>query len=266
MSRSATVPPTRSFAPCSQFCEDSSAQFAATDRNLDTGDMGKASRLRGERGDDVRPKANDSPQSEPFDSSVIATELAHARVKSRNMLRGTLGMFGPRNELTQAHLPVLGFIERAQAFHLGVIAMIEAGNPLSAATLLRSFAENLAAAFYVSARPSELEKLQPGAQQGLPMGKVVAQAEKNLPGFKAMYDELSNRAHPSGAGAFQTLRFTGERTFTWQSYPTFKDVDDALGLLRLLDELGDLTALVIRHTVQQVGAGASPQATDKRGQ
>lgn len=191
----------------------------------------------------------------PFDSQVIAGELAHARVKSRDMVRGTLRMFGPHGEVTRAHFPFLGFIERAQAFHLGVITMVESGNPLGAATLLRSFAENLAVVFYVNAHPAEFEKLQPNAQHGFPMGRVIAEAEKNLPGYQSMYKNLSSMAHPSGAGAFQTLRVGEDRSFTWQSHPTFKDVADAREILKLLDELGDLIAQVIRQTAQQFELG-----------
>lgn len=191
----------------------------------------------------------------PFDPRVIAGELTHARIKSRDMVRGTLGMFGPSNELTRAHFPFLGIIERSQAFHLGVITMVETGNPLGAATLLRSFAETLAVVFYVNAHPSEFEKLQPNAQQGFPMGRVIAEAEKSLPGYRSMYKDLSSMAHPSGAGAFQTLKLGDDRSFTWQSYPTFKDVVHARELLELLDKLGDLMAQVIRQTAQQFETG-----------
>jgi hypothetical protein len=198
----------------------------------------------------------------PFDSQLVAGELAHARSKSRDMVRGTLGMFGPRKELTRAHFPFLGFIERAQAFHLGVITMVETGNPLGAATLLRSFAENLAVVFYVNAHPHELEKLQPHADQGFPMGRVIAEAEKYLPGFRSMYKNLSSMAHPSGGGAFQTLRVGDNRTLTWQSHPTFKDIADAKELLMLLDELGDLVTQVIRQTTQEFEMGTSATRSD----
>ncbi len=200
----------------------------------------------------VLPSAEEAPaEIGPFDARVIDEDLAHAKLKTRDMVRGTLGMFGPRGELTKAHFPLLGFIERAQAFSLGVIAMVEAGNPLGAATLLRSLAENLATAFYVTTRPSELPKLQPGAEHGLPIGKVIAAAEKSLPGFKSMYDNLSTLAHPSGGGAFHTLKVADDGTFTWQSHPTFKDLSQAKEMLSLLDGLGDLSADVIKQTVGQ---------------
>jgi|GEM_PF-2831303 len=198
----------------------------------------------------------------PFDARVLDEDLARAKLKTRDMVRGTLGMFGPRGELTEAHFPLLGFIERAQAFSLGTIAMVESGNPLGAATLLRSLAENLATAFYVTTRPSELSKLQPGAQHGLPVGKVIAAAEKSLPGFKSMYDNLSAMAHPAGGGAFHTLKVGDDGTFTWQSHPTFKDVSQAKEMLSLLDDLGDLSAQVIKQTVDQFEQGVAATNLD----
>lgn len=188
----------------------------------------------------------------PFDPAHIRTDLANAKIQSRDMVRGILGIFGPDNQLADHHFPLLGFIERAQAFSLGAISMVEAGNPLAAAGLLRSLAENLATAFYVNERPSELKKLHPGAEHGLPMGRVVAAAEKSLPGFKRTYDYLSSMAHPSGAGAFQTLRAADDGTFTWQSYPRFKDEADAKVLLSLLSELSELSAQVIRQTAREL--------------
>lgn len=192
------------------------------------------------------------PGMGPFDPSNIRTDLANARLQSRDMVRGILGMFGPRGEVTEHLFPLLGFIERAQAFSLGAISMIEAGNPLAAASLLRSLAENVASVFYVNARPSELAKLQPGAEHGLPMGRVIAAAEKRLPGFKGAYDRLSSMAHPSGAGNFQTLRAADDNTFTWQSYPRFKDESDPMILLSLLSNLSEMSATVIQTTVREL--------------
>jgi len=180
-----------------------------------------------------------------------------ARKQSRQMVSGITGMFGPLGQVTKAHLPFLAFIERSQAFSLGAISMIEAGNPLAAATLLRSFAENLAVVFYLRAHPADAEKLQPGARQAIKVGRIIAQAEKHLPGFKNMYDQLSAMAHPSGSGSFHTLVAGEGGEFSWQSYPTFNSIDDARYLLGLLEDLGELTAQVIRNTANNFAAGGS---------
>ena len=168
-------------------------------------------------------------------------------------------MFGSLGQITTAHLPFLAFIERAQAFCLGAIAMIESGNPLAAATLLRSFAENLTVVFYINAHPTEIEKLQPGARHGIKIGRIISQAEKRFPGFKGMYDELTAMAHPSGAGSYHTLKMGEDRALTWQPYPTFHDLEDARHFLELLDELSDLTTNVIKNTAREFEAdGRTP--------
>ncbi|WP_346960354.1 hypothetical protein [uncultured Arthrobacter sp.] len=186
--------------------------------------------------------------SRVFNADQIATELEEARAAAKVMVRGALGVLGDDRGFTMNHLPFLAFVERAQAFHQGVVAMVESGNPLAAATLLRSFAENLAVVFYLEKHPHEFEKLHPGAEQGLPMGKVVAAAQKRLPGFKQLYDHLSSMAHPSGAGAFQTFQVEDDGAFRWQSNPTFRSVDDAQQFLKWLGEIRELSTNVIRET------------------
>lgn len=190
-------------------------------------------------------------QSEVFDASQVETELAAARRAGRAMLNDALSFLQEDGALLFDDLPFLGFIERAQAFHLGVIALVEQGNPLAAVTLLRAYAENLAVVFWINRRPAEFEKLRPGATQGLPIGKVIAEAERNLPGFKALYDLWSNHAHPSGSGAFHTLNVTNDCQFTWQSHPNFKSVDDARQILGWLDSICSLTTQVICQTVEE---------------
>jgi hypothetical protein len=200
-------------------------------------------------------------QSSHFDSKQVAAELTQARALTKPMVRGALDALDSEGSLTRGHLPFLGFIERAQAFHEGVLSMVEGGNPLAAATLLRSFAENLAVVFYLEKHPAEFEKLQPGAEQGLPIGKVVAAAQKALPGFKGVYDHLSSMAHPSGAGAFQTLNIEGDRTFTWQSSPTFRSADEARTILRWLEEIRGLTAQVTEQTAAQFRSAATKRTS-----
>lgn len=190
--------------------------------------------------------------SRVFNAQHIADELEEARAAAKVMVRGALGALGAGRGFTLNHLPFLAFVERAQAFHQGVVAMVEAGNPLAAATLLRSFAENLAVVFYVERHPHEFHKLHPGAAQGLPMGRVVAAAQRRLPGFKQLYDHLSSMAHPSGAGAYQTFEVEDDGKFQWQSNPTFRSIDDARQFLKWLEEIRELTSSVILETASAI--------------
>jgi hypothetical protein len=191
-----------------------------------------------------------------FDMSELAAEIAEARSATKPMVRGMLARFATDDGLTMDHLAFFGFVERAQAFHEGVIDMVAGGNPLGAATLLRSFAENLAVAFYLTRHPREITKLHPGAEHGLPMGKVVAAAQQSLPGFKSIYKVLSDMAHPSGAGAFQTLQVEADRRLQWQSKPAFQSLDQARTMLRWLEEVRDLTGQVIEQTAKQFDLAA----------
>ena len=186
--------------------------------------------------------------SHVFNAGAIERELKQARVAGKTMVRGALEAFTGSQEISIGHLPFFAFIERAQAFHQGVVDMVESGNPLAAAALLRSFAENVAVVFYIEKNPHEFEKLFPGAAQGLPMGRVVAAAQKRLPGFKDLYAHLSSMTHPSGAGAYQTLIIRDGGEFTWQSQPTFKTADDARQFLRWLEEMRDVSTSIIKET------------------
>jgi hypothetical protein len=183
-----------------------------------------------------------------FSAAALASELAAARHSGRTMLDGLSEMFA-KGVLYDQDLMLLGFVERAQAFHIGTVDLTEAGNPLAALTLLRSFAENVAVIYWVDKHPDDYAKLHPDAAAGFPMGRVVAEAEKRIPGFKAAYASWSNAAHPVGSGAFHTLHVTNEGRFTWQSHPTFRSLSDAEEILKQLDALCVITARIIRDSV-----------------
>lgn len=189
-------------------------------------------------------------QTETFDVSQIDAELDAARKAGRAMVKDALAFLDGDRYLHPDLLPYLGFIERAQAFHLGALAMIEQGNPLAAVTLIRAYAENVAAVYWVTRKPTEIEKMRPGASEGLPMGRVIAEAERNLTGFKELYKVWCLHAHPSGAGAFHTLNVTDGGHFTWQSHPNFRSAEDASQILEWLDWICALTTEVIRQTVE----------------
>ncbi len=188
-------------------------------------------------------------RSEIFDPSIIADELEHARRSGRAMLDPRMKNFFV-NGLYADDLTFLHFVERCQAFHVGAVDLVERGNPLGAMTLLRSYVENIASVFWLAKRPEDIDKLRPGAKQRLPIGQIVAHANKSLPGLKAVYAHLSDAAHPSGAGGFHTMHVGDDRSFTWQSFPTFNDVADALQLLQWTEELCAVSARIITETVE----------------
>lgn len=197
-----------------------------------------------------------------FGSSPIAGQIVAAREEGLQLVRGALKSFNG-GAIYEGDLAFLGFLERAQALHMGVVDMVERGNPIAAVTLLRSFAENIAVVYYVDARPHEFAKLAPGAKEGLAMGRVIAAAERNLPGFKRAYDHWSTIAHPSGAGAFHTLQVQGDGTSTWQSHPTFKNLDDARQVLKWLRELCAIGRRVVQNAAE--ARSETPAGSGERG-
>lgn len=63
---------------------------------------------KGDRGED---------RSQVFDAGQVADELEEARIASKEMVRGALRAVGDDGGFALDHLPLLGFVERAQAFH-----------------------------------------------------------------------------------------------------------------------------------------------------
>ncbi|GAA2543016.1 hypothetical protein GCM10009860_24810 [Microbacterium mitrae] len=171
------------------------------------------------------------------------------------MVAGALDFLLHDDALHEDDLAYFAFLERAQAMHIGVVDLVERGNPIASVTLLRAFAENLAVVYYLADRPSEVQKLGPGATQGFPIGRVIAAANKSLPGFKDLYAHWSNIAHPSGKGGFHTLDVSDDGTFTWQSHPKFRSLDDAHQILDWLSDLCSLTRQIIVHTGARLSNG-----------
>lgn len=197
--------------------------------------------------------------SENFDASQVEPELVAARQAGRDMLHTVLDSLKENAQLYFDDLPFFGFIERAQAFHLGVISLVEQGNPLAAITILRAYAENAAVVFWIDKKPEELKKLRPGATQTLPIGRVIAEAERHLPGFKPLYDLWSSHAHPSGSGAFHTADVTDAGQLTWQSHPNFKSLEDARQVLDWLESICTLSTRVIHQTAEHRRRLRAPQ-------
>ena len=192
------------------------------------------------------------------------TAIAEARRYGRSSL-DLVTEFIP-GDMTKSTLALMALIERWQAFHLGSIDAIEASNPLAAMTLIRSYAENAAAILWIWERPADLSKLFIGAERDkFAIGRLVANAQKHAPGFSELYQQLSDAAHPSGAGAYQSIRLDPENvgSFGWTSHPRFRDEQDALWALLWVIEIceihADRVAPIFRAVRQSMG-GASDDA------
>lgn len=140
----------------------------------------------------------------------------------------TLGRFERPN---REFLVVTGLMARAQAFHEGVLLSVEADNPYAAFTLLRAYAENAAAIAYLSDKPTQLSNFI-DADAGVAIGRITGYATKYSDGFKEIYRQLSQFAHPAADSVLTSHRLSdnpdGTLKLKWHSAPSFKEEQHAL--------------------------------------
>ena len=78
--------------------------------------------------------------------------------------------------------------------------MTEAENSHAAFTLLRAYAENTAAILFAKDHPNLAAKWWDVDSHGISIGKITNHAQTLLGGFKGIYDQLSQYAHPQARG------------------------------------------------------------------
>lgn len=146
---------------------------------------------------------------------------------------------GPEVPLDDSVLTLLGLFSRIQAQHEGAARELAADNPFAAASCLRSLAEVVAVICYLIEKPNELNRVSMNASRSdrFKIGPLIAAAGREAPGFAAVYDQLSNFAHPSFVGATTGMTLTDDGHFTWQAAPKFKNDDDACSMYLCLLEL-----------------------------
>jgi hypothetical protein len=187
-----------------------------------------------------------------------ATGLAQARASRELLLKAGKRVLGSSQDYTIGVLVFSGFLARAQGFHEGSVAAIEADNPYAAFTLLRSYAENAAGILYLKDHPTTLDRFwrrpEPPA---VPIGKITNYAKKRFDGFEPIYSELSEYAHPGSRSMLASNRITGEdrRTVKWRSAPSFRSENDATVACGWTVELATATA----HLLVELGASQRSQ-------
>ncbi|CAL8979987.1 hypothetical protein CELL_03379 [Cellulomonas sp. T2.31MG-18] len=174
-------------------------------------------------------------------SGADITEQAQKRMRHEIVQKVPAGF-----PFTHDTLAMLGLVTRLHAFQEAASREIAADNPFASASLLRSLAEVVALLSYLIEKPADLRRvsLLAGDRDRFSIGKIVEAANRQAPGFKAVYAQLSNWAHPSHIGGNTSMTVSDDNHFTWQSNPTFKDDDDActmyLWLLELTEVAGPL--------------------------
>jgi len=158
---------------------------------------------------------------------------------------GSKGL-GSSSEYTEGYLVFSGFLARAQGFHEGAVAAISADNPYAAFTLLRAYAENVAAIIYVADHPAELEKFWSDLDGiGVWIGKMTKHARSRSDGFKDIYSQLSRYAHPHALSVLASSRVVESREVEWSSAPAFKFENEVLVACAWVVELAQATAQLL---------------------
>ena len=112
------------------------------------------------------------------------------------------------------HTVLSGLLARAQGLHEGSVAAIGVGNPYATFTLLRAYAENAASILYIKDHPNQLAKFWQLDDYGVSFGKITNYAVTRFAGFKGIYAQLSQYAHPAALGilAQPALSTAGDST------------------------------------------------------
>lgn len=200
----------------------------------------------------------------------VESGLEAAATHFRDFLRGCLPLIG--GDVSSLTMGLLSMLTRAQAFHDGATAMIHEGNPFATYALIRCYAENAAALVWIAEKPHDARRLAlaAGEDEKLVVGRVVDFAATKLPGFKNLYRQLSEYAHPV-ASSFHAAWHPGdegERSATWASAPKFKSWDGPLWALLWLMELTDVHRDIwpelfnasLGRTTDVVGGVATPDS------
>jgi hypothetical protein len=201
-------------------------------------------------------------QEEPFLADLGITDrvtgLARARASRERLLKAGKHVLGSlQGDYTVEVMIFSGFLARAQGFHEGTVAAIEADNPYAAFTLLRAYAENAAGILYLKDNPTTLDQFWRPGTRPVPIGKITNHAEKRFQGFRPIYSQLSGFAHPVARSMLTSHRIAGEdqRRVEWRSAPSFRRDDDAMVAYGWTVELATATAHLLVEW-----AGSWPQA------
>jgi hypothetical protein len=154
------------------------------------------------------------------------------------------------------HVAIAGLLARAQGFHEGAVAAITADNPYAAFTLLRAYAENVAALLYLKDKPQTVSKFvgEPNSP-GVKPGVLTNYAKKHADGFTAIYEQLSQYAHPASRSLLASQSIVEDEdgtSHTWKSKsaPQFGSEFDRLMACAWTFELAEAHGALLRafHT------------------
>ena len=150
-----------------------------------------------------------------------------------------------------------GFVARAQCLHEASVQMTEVENPHAAFTLLRAYAENTAAILYAKDHPNLAAHWWDVDGHGIQIGKITNHARTRLGGFREIYDQLSQYAHPLARGLLASSTIADGQSVKWSSAPHFMSANDQLVAYAWAVELADATHHLLYEFAQQYKLGYS---------
>jgi len=171
-------------------------------------------------------------------------EKAHA---SRQLLvDAATNAFGRNQQWTTAVMLLSGLVTRGIGLHDAAVAALEADNPFAAFTLIRSYAENAAGILYAADHPNKVDRVLGLDGHPLSVGKLTAHANRSprFGGFKAVYSELSEYAHPLSKSIAASMAINGNK-FRWSATPAFRAGNDFLMACAWIVELANANSDLI---------------------
>jgi hypothetical protein len=190
------------------------------------------------------------------------TGLEQAAGSWKFLIRAGRKILGTGMAYQLEHTVLSGFLARAQGLHEGTVAAIRADNPYAAFTLLRAYAENAAGILYLKDHPAQLDKFWQLDDHSVPVGKITNYAVERFAGFKGIYDQLSQYAHPAALSVLASSRVVGGQPIRWRSAPQFKSDADAVFACAWVVELAHASSYLL---VECAGAfGLLPRVVGAR--
>jgi hypothetical protein len=168
--------------------------------------------------------------------------------------------FLAKDGIDPTSLPVLFFssmVNRCNSLHAAIEREMHAENPHAVFPLIRAYAEGSALLIYVYDHIDYIEALieSPRKRMGktparLKTGKLVAYAVKHAPGFKYAYNELTDFTHFGSTAMWSPFVLSDDDesesfSFSWTSYPRWKNDEQALIAAALTLEISDATHILL---------------------
>jgi len=162
-------------------------------------------------------------------------------------------------EATTSLLLFSGFLARAHVLHTSGQAATDADNPVVSFTLLRAQAENAAGILYAKDHPKRRGGFL-GSQPYVRIGSITNYAEEStrFGGFKGIYRQLSEFAHPGPKGMLVSSRIAEDNAIAWNSIAPFRTERDRMCAYAWIVELAEASRHLLFELAVEIDLLAAP--------